>query len=212
MATSSCSSFVNAASAFTNYSRLSIASQIELPNILRELLFTKEPPNLLEGHLRNNPYLSKNLKAYEWLVIRTVHKNQYNEFDVSLMYKIIRNLNLITKPTQGWDNQTPPSATETTEGDDVERIRQMRNTFSHRGNGNITDAELAHNFSIFKDIANRFETFLPNSKTKFVSKIENLETCCIDKDTEQMYLNQLRELAEKEIKSAAEIQKDFINS
>lgn len=212
MATASCSSFVDTASTVTNYARLGVATQNELPNILRELIFIKEPPQLLEAHLNNNSYLSRNLRAYEWNIIRTVCTNQYNEFDVPLMYKIIRNLNLVPRPTQGWDNQTPPSSTEITIGDDIERIRRIRNEIVHRGNTNVHDHELANYFSFFKDIARRLEVALMLTNREFVSKIENAETCCIDEDTERHYIKRLRKLEKYETALAinfAEVRKDL---
>ncbi|CAG2198941.1 unnamed protein product [Mytilus edulis] len=212
MATASCSSFSDTASAITNYARLGLATQNELPNILRKLLFIREPPHLLEAHLNNNSYLSRNLRAYEWNIIRTVRTNQYDEFDVPLMYKIIRNLNLVPSPTQGWDNQTPPLATEITVGDDIERIRRVRNEIVHRGNTNVQDPELANYFSVFKDLASRLEISLVLSNREFVSKIENVETCCIDNDAQQLYIRRLKELAENEtqlVQSVAKVQKDL---
>ncbi|CAC5359144.1 unnamed protein product [Mytilus coruscus] len=144
------SSTVSTSSTIANYARLGLASQNELPNMLRELLLIKEPPHLLEAHLHNNSFLSRNLKAYEWNIIRTVRENSYHDFDVPLMYKIIRNLNLVPSPSQGWDNDTQPSAFEITIGDDVERIRRIRNEIVHRGNTNVQDSELAKYFSTFK--------------------------------------------------------------
>ncbi|CAG2198588.1 ANK [Mytilus edulis] len=213
MATASCSSFVDTASAITNYARLGLATQNELPNILRKLLFIREPPHLLEAHLKNNSYLSRNLRAYEWNIIRAVRTHQYNEFDVPLMYKIIRNLNLVPNPTQGWDNQTPPSSTEITVGDDIERIRRIRNEIVHRGNTKVKDPELANYFSFFKDIARRLEVALMLSNREFVSKLENAETCCIDEDTERHYIKRLRELEKYETELAinfAEVRKDLV--
>ncbi|CAG2225759.1 ANK [Mytilus edulis] len=213
MATASCSSFMSTSSTVTNYARLGLATQNELPNILRELLLIKEPPHLLEAHLNNNSYLSRNLRAHEWNIIRTVRTNQYNEFDVPLMYKIIRNLNLVPSPTQGWDNQTPPSSTEITVGDDIERIRRIRNEIVHRGNTNVQDPELANYFSFFKDIARRLEVALMLSNREFVSKMENAETCCIDEDTERHYIKRLRELEKYETELAinfAEVRKDLV--
>ncbi|CAG2198591.1 BTBD15 [Mytilus edulis] len=198
MATQIFSSIVSTSSTIANYARLGLASQNELPDMLRELLLIKEPPHLLEAHINNNSFLSKNLKAYEWNIIKTVRENSYRDCDVPLMYKIIRNLNIVPNPTQGWDNNTPPSASEITIGDDVERIRRIRNEIVHRGNTNVQDSELANYFSTFKRIANRLESYLSKPEREFVSKIEIAETCCLDKDTEQQYLERLNELAEHE--------------
>ncbi|CAC5363449.1 unnamed protein product [Mytilus coruscus] len=198
MATQIFSSTVSTSSTIANYARLGLASQNELPDMLRELLLIKEPPHLLEAHLHNNSFLSRNLKAYEWNIIRTVQENSYHDFDVPLMYKIIRNLNLVPSPSQGWDNDTQPSAFEITIGDDVERIRRIRNEIVHRGNTNVQDSELVKYFSTFKSIASRLESYLSKPKREFVSKIEIAETCCLDKDTEQRYLRRLNDLAEHE--------------
>lgn len=72
MATQIFSSIVSTSSTITNYARLGLASQNELPDMLRELLLIKEPPHLLETHINNNNFLSRNLRAYEWQIIRTV--------------------------------------------------------------------------------------------------------------------------------------------
>lgn len=205
MATASCSSFVSAASTLTNFARLGIATQNELPKILRKLLFITEPPHLLENHLNNVRYLKKIFKAHEWITISKVRTNQYSEFDVPLMYKIIRHLNVVPNPTQGWDSNTPPLANELTLGDDIERIRRIRNAIVHRGNTNVEDSELANYFSIFKDIASRFETYLSIKDEEFISNIQNLENCCIDKDAEQQYLGRLQELANNEDEIAISI-------
>lgn len=45
------------------------------------------------------------------------------------MYAIIRNLNYITKPKQGWGKK--PEKTDISMADDVERIRYYRNSLAH---------------------------------------------------------------------------------
>ncbi|CAC5371900.1 unnamed protein product [Mytilus coruscus] len=155
----------------TNFVRLCIVIQTELPNILRELLLVKEPSKFLNSHIRSNSYLSKQLRPFEWKVIGTVNTKQYADFDVALMYKIIRNLNLVPPPTQGWDNHIPPTSTETTIGDDVERIRRSRNDIVHNVNTNISVVELNNRFSLFKDIASRLGVYL---NKEYVSKIEDV--------------------------------------
>ncbi|VDI83096.1 Hypothetical predicted protein [Mytilus galloprovincialis] len=212
MATQIFSSIVSTSSTITNYARLGLASQNELPDMLRELLLIKEPPHLLEAHINKNDFLLRNLRAYEWQIIRTVRENSYHDCDVPLMYKIIRNLKLVPSPTQGWDNNTPPSTSEITIGDDVERIRRIRNEIVHRGNTNVQDSELAKYFSTFKKIASRLESYLSKPEREFVSKIEIAETCCIDNATEQRYLNRLNKLAEHEAQlsmSVAEVYRDL---
>ncbi|XP_071179655.1 uncharacterized protein [Mytilus edulis] len=181
----------------SNCIRLFIVTQTELPNILRELLFVKVPPASLDGLIRKNAYLSS-LRDFELGVIATVRTKQYADFDVALMYKIIRNLGLVQKPTQGWDNKIPPTSTETTIGDDVERIRRSRNDFVHNVNTNISDVELNNRFSLFIDIASRLELYLNKRNREYVSRIEDIKTRCLDPETEQLYIQQLDTLIERE--------------
>ncbi|CAC5416258.1 unnamed protein product [Mytilus coruscus] len=99
-------------------------------------------------------------------------KKQYADFDVALMYKIIRSLNLVPSQTQGWDYRIPPTSTETTIRDDVERIRRSRNDIVHNVNTSISDVELNNNFSLFIDIASRLETRKQNKL--YILQLEDL--------------------------------------
>lgn len=51
------------------------------------------------------------------------------DLDVTLMCAIIRNLNYITKPTNGWGKE--PRKSDIRMADDVERIRHYRNSLCH---------------------------------------------------------------------------------
>ncbi|XP_076107582.1 uncharacterized protein LOC143075884 [Mytilus galloprovincialis] len=113
------------------------------------------------------------------------------------MYKIIRNLELVQKPTQGWD-KNPPTLTETTIGDDVERIRRSRNDFVHNVITNVSDVELNNRFSLFIDIASRLEVYMNKHNREYVSRIEDVKTRCLDPETEQLYIQQLDTLIERE--------------
>lgn len=177
MATSSCSMFLGRSSGFHNYTRVCLVIYNELPNILRELLFSKVSPYILETHIKNNRFLLKNLRPEEWLIIGSVRKNMYDGFGLPLMYKIIRYLNLVPSPIQGWGSR--PLETEVTIGDDIERIRQIRNDFVHREKTMISDIEISLYFSSFKNIAGRIEIFLMKSNREFVSKIETIENFVI---------------------------------
>lgn len=70
----------------------------------------------------------------------------YNKFDVTLLYTLIRNLCHLPRPAQGWGNPKGPQATDTQTSDDIERLRLFRNNYyAHRITTKISDNE-------FKDI------------------------------------------------------------
>lgn len=75
----------------------------------------------------------------------------YNKFDVTLLYKLIRNLCPSLAPTKGWGNN--PVDADIQIGDDIERLRLFRNKHIHEGSSELSD--------------NDFETFWKNLKSVF---------------------------------------------
>lgn len=68
----------------------------------------------------------------------------YNLFDVSLLYTLIRNLCSLPSPTQGWGKE--PKSTDTQISDDIERLRLFRNNYyAHAESARVSE-------SVFKDI------------------------------------------------------------
>lgn len=61
----------------------------------------------------------------------------YNEFDVTLLYKLIRNLCPSLAPTKGWGKD--PADTDMQIGDDIERLRVFRNNNIHEVSSTISD-------------------------------------------------------------------------
>jgi hypothetical protein len=178
----------------TNHARLAHASQNLIPKLLQQLLLFYEPTNKIENDCSNNSYLSDKLNATERDTICKANTDGYVNFDVPLIYKLLRNLNLIPPPTRGWGPQGGPKLTETTIGDDLERFRTSRNEILHRRNTNVSDRELTEYFTQFKGIAQRLELVLNKKKNELVSEFQNLETCCMDDTSEQVLAN----LAKKE--------------
>ncbi|XP_052075418.1 uncharacterized protein LOC127712852 [Mytilus californianus] len=178
----------------TNYARIGHAVQQLFPDILQELITIKEPPQRLSHDVNLNKYLSKILRSDELLLISNVMINGYTGFDIPLIYKLVRNLNLVPPPIQGWDHSTAPCPTEVTPGDDFERIRRFRNETLHRGNAQVSDTELSQHFTQFKDIAGRLETYIGKQTGEFVDKFIYLETCCMDEETSNMYIERLDRL------------------
>ena len=178
----------------TNYARLGHASQSLIPKLLQQLLLFYEPTNKITNDCLSNSYLSNKLNANEWINIRKANTDGYVDFDIPLIYKLLRNLRRIPPPTRGWEPWGGPVFTETTIGDDMERFRTSRNEISHRGNTNVSDRELTEYFTQFKDIAQRLELVLNKEKNELVSEFQNLEICCMDGISEQILAN----LAKKE--------------
>lgn len=81
----------------------------------------------------------------------------YSKFDVTLLYTLIRNLCPGLQPTGGWANE--PSPSDTTIGDDIERLRLFRNrSFAHRSSTSISDDTFEDLWKTLKSVFNRLKS------------------------------------------------------
>ncbi|CAG2233525.1 IFIH1 [Mytilus edulis] len=179
----------------THYARLGHAAQNLIPRFLQEVLLYYEHPKNIYIRCNTNPQISYRLKSADWTKINeAVNTGSYKNFDIPLIYTILRNLNIyILKPTNGWAYQVDPQSHEKNTGDDLERCRRKRNLIIHRGNTEVSDQELNEYFDVFKNIAGRLQVTLNKKNNEFVSEVEDLRTCCMDEDTERKYLEEIEE-------------------
>lgn len=101
----------------------------------------------------------------------------YNKFDVTLLYTLIRNLCPSLRPTQGWGKQ--PKHTDTKIGDDIERLRGFRNTnFAHANSTAMPDIEFEVLWKKLKSVIQRIQTFTKAwSSTNYEQKLTEIESC-----------------------------------
>ena len=194
----------------TNFARLGHACQDVIPKMWQAILLVYESPKDIQTDCDGNNYLSTRLSKSEIEKIENAAINGYANFDVPLLYKLFRNLNLkfpnnalprYLKPTRGYDPRDGPSSSEYTIGDELERCRDKRNDILHRGNATITDQEMANEFKLFKEIAGRLEILFnkPNFRQyKFVEAFKEIETCCMDEKAEAEYVRNLEILIKRD--------------
>lgn len=90
--------------------------------------------SLLTGEYRLNPDQQRKC------CYNSSNVPDYSEFDVTLLYKLIRNLCPSLEPTNKWGNK--PTEYNLCVGDDIERIRILRNKyFAHSALAEISDDE-----------------------------------------------------------------------
>lgn len=107
--------------------------------------------------------------------IRHTNNKGYIDFDIPLIYKILRNYKVCVPPKRGWDHPTDPQKHEISIGDDIERCHRHYNVIMHRPNAMISSQEFNDCLSDFKGIAKRLEIFLNKQPNEFVSQFEDLE-------------------------------------
>lgn len=95
----------------------------------------------------------------------------YNSFDVTLLYTLIRNLCSLPCPAQGWGRE--PKATDTQISDDIERLRLFRNNYhAHAKSAEISENEFKDIWSNLKLVISRIQSNYNKDYKEDLEKIE----------------------------------------
>lgn len=156
-----------------NGRKVTIAAQHLMADILHELLSIKEPYHAIADHIKNSGDWDNFEKREKNRISKVAEKLSYEHFDIQLSYKVLKILNIVPPPTNGWGSI--PTTTEASVGDDIERIRKYRNKFAHKGKCKITDSKLAEWFVEFQSVAKRMEDYLDKRNSEFTDKLSKLE-------------------------------------
>lgn len=108
----------------------------------------------------------------------------YNEFDVSLLYLLIRNICPIQMPTQGWGKM--PRTTDITFGDDIERLRSFRNSFVHGKFTGMPDNELRTIMSNLKHVMVRIQP-RECSRYNYAEELSKIDILQFGREDRYMY-------------------------
>ncbi|XP_061195699.1 uncharacterized protein LOC133203919 [Saccostrea echinata] len=173
------------------FSLVGIAILEQLSEILRFILSANVPPQDLENEIRRSIHSFK-FNAEQWKLIKNAAISGYSDFDITISYTLIRNLcKKVSKPTNGWGAPALPSTNETTTGDDVERIRIIRNEiFGHSNCAAISEKEFTKYWKIISDLCKRMESM---TGIIFSQKLQSLQTCILDKKLYEKYQKALEE-------------------
>ena len=113
-----------------------------LQEVLRQYIPEKDMHNVLNDPA-NKQFMERllNKKQKSILYPQTgVFNGSYADFDVSLLYCLIRNLTSIHDHKTGWGNE--PDITDNSIAANIERIRLLRNKYAHGGISHLNDKEL----------------------------------------------------------------------
>ena len=123
-----------------------------------------------------------------------------NDFDTSLLYNILRRgqfLGDTNRPTKGWGKEPDPHAI--TIGDDIERIRILRNKLCHSPVAAMTQNEFESFTKEAKDIMHRWSNV---ARMDLVSAVQNLVSAVEDVVSSRLTVNQVNALQERLIEDA----------
>lgn len=161
-----------------NFTRLKIICVDLIKLVLADILESQIKPADLCNNITSCHKLQKILRPDQKKLCCCLAPD-YNKFDVSLLYALIRNLCPALKPSKDWGST--PSHLQIQIGDDIERLRQFRNEVSgHITSSNVDDNEFKSRRKHIENVLQRIQTsmILKRNPTDYVKELTKID----DKD------------------------------
>lgn len=146
------------------------------PQMIREMIVNHIPPKTVLMLIQNDAdnILMKNITSRQKDMILKLDTAGYNALDLSCLYKLVRHCKLLNPPKQGWDKTPKPE--DQSEGDDLERMKKIRNAIFHRPRGGLSESERNHFFQQSIEIATRVDIRIGSPSNGFKRKIEEIKS------------------------------------
>ncbi|XP_062572683.1 E3 ubiquitin-protein ligase DZIP3-like [Saccostrea cucullata] len=147
------------------------------------------------------------------------HKGQfqktYEDFDLSLLYTLLRNISGINSHSKGWGK--PPDPADRSISANIDRIREIRNTYcGHSASVSLSDQDFSNLWQDASVIIAELEKAIPESGTKYSSAAKILKSENMDPEQEEYHLavidkqNMIMEdLSKKQEKAFEEFSKEM---
>ena len=139
-----------------------------LQEVLRQHVPEKDIYKLLNDPVKKRkimPFVRK-LKQESTLYPQTgIFSGTYADFDLSLLYVLIRNLTGIPDHNTGWGND--PDINDNSIAAYVERIRLLRNKYAHGSTSQLTDNEFKKEWKYIISCIQGIEKTFPGNNTTF---------------------------------------------
>ena len=175
--------------------------------MMRDILYNHVKPAVVMSHvLASSYYRNHPLNTHQISILWNASvRGDYSECDITLVYSLLRNLtptSTSVRPTAGWGK--PVSAADTALGDDIERIRELRNTmYGHIAATSLSDSTYNHYMQILYAICHRMDTIQAGSLMSpslrpqtYCQTLRDIQICCMDPDMEAKYLEEIRRMKE----------------
>lgn len=180
----------------TNFARISRIILGPCTDVLCALLTIEIRPSDLPKQVQT--FLAKLPKQKKCPITKEqenlINKANYSDFDITLLYFLLRNLSNIPPHTNNWGNV--PSSRDRSVSANIERIRLIRNEFGHSSEISISETDFNNKWQEIFDIVRDIESFIGNF-TIYQDAVRSIKTCSMDPDQINKYINELIELNKK---------------
>ncbi|XP_061194055.1 uncharacterized protein LOC133202278 [Saccostrea echinata] len=183
----------------TRFAKLGMATNDVLNQAYRDILEKEVQPSDIENKVKASP-VYKRLRPEQEHLLQDAKHSGYKKLDISLTYTLIRNIcKKIPKPTKGkWGED--PAAGEVTVGDDIERIRSIRNSLTaHVSSASTPQTEFDDTWSTMSDICQRLETF---TGKKYLDNLNDIQKLALRKEDEDVIIEKVKMESQHEMVKA----------
>lgn len=180
----------------TNCARIARLILGPCTDVLRDVLKKEIRPSDLPKLVRT--YLSKQRKQKKSLITKEqgnlINKANYSDFDVTLLYFLLRNISNIPPHKNQWGNA--PSPGDSSVSANIEMIRLIRNEFGHISEFSISDNDFKNKWQEIFDITRNLEGYV-GSGTICQNAVKSIKICTMDPDQSIKDTKELIELNKK---------------
>lgn len=180
----------------TNLARVAKIILGPCADVLRAVLAKEITPQALSHNVKtfitNHPKNKKSPinKQQEQLV----YGGNYSQFDITLLYLLLRNMCLIPQHTKQWGNE--PDSGDRGVSANIERIRLMRNEYGHSSDTSISDTNFNVKWQNMFDVVQELEIYL-GSSTVYQDAVKEIKTCSMDPEQSNKYIKEFFDLNRK---------------
>ncbi|XP_069104161.1 uncharacterized protein [Argopecten irradians] len=162
----------------------------QIPLILADILAIYIPPKKLRPAIQKKKTLQ--LSHNQKHVIDDGKVPNYSKFDITLFHVLFQNLcPKCPKPTHDW-GVYPKASVETTVGDDIERIRKLKNNaYGHLDSCLIPATKFKRMWDEFAELVSRLETLVKRAKYK--ETLDRSRSVRIDPLVDEEHVRTLKE-------------------
>lgn len=174
----------------TNFARVARIILGPCTSVLRDILKKEIPP--FGFHHTVNTFFANSDKHKKSTISETqkqlVLKGKYSEFDITLLYYLLRNVCSIPQHTNLWGNV--PNQVDRSVSANAERMRILRNEYGHTTDFFLSDSDFEQKWKDIFQIVKELESNL-GTGTDHQDALLKLKTCSMDPDEEKKYIQKL---------------------
>lgn len=174
----------------TNFARVARIILGPCTSVLRDILKKEIPP--FGFHHTVNTFFANSDKHKKSTISETqkqlVLKGKYSEFDITLLYYLLRNVCSIPQHTNLWGNV--PNQVDRSVSANTERMRILRNEYGHTTDFFLSDSDFEQKWKDIFQIVKELESNL-GTGTDHQDALLKLKTCSMDPDEEKKYIQKL---------------------